>query len=58
VTIRNLARRLERQEEQMTPEDDPTVWVILVVDSDGTATPSGIRIEWPAPGGAQSHRRR
>jgi len=37
-------------EEQVIPEDERKVWEIVIVDSDGTKTPSGIRIEMPAPG--------
>jgi hypothetical protein len=45
MITRTLARRLERLEEQMTPEGDPKVWVIIVVASDSTRTPTGERIE-------------
>jgi hypothetical protein len=54
---RNLSLRLDRLEQQLIPEDEPKVWEIVMVDSDGTTTPSGIRIEWPAPGSPQIHRR-
>jgi len=47
MTSRSLARRLERLEVELIPEDDPKVWEIIVVDSDGTRTPAGIRIEMP-----------
>jgi len=45
MSSKNLARRLHRLEERMIPEDEPKVWEIIVVDSDGTKTPSGIRVE-------------
>jgi hypothetical protein len=45
---RSLARRLERLEEQVIPDDERKVWEMIVVDSDGTRTASGIRVEWPA----------
>jgi hypothetical protein len=51
---RNLYQRLERLEQQSIPEDESKVWEII--DSDGTATPSGIRIEWPTPGSGHCHR--
>jgi hypothetical protein len=47
MITRILARRLEQLEEQMTPEGDPKVWEIIIVDSDGTRTPTGERIEMP-----------
>jgi hypothetical protein len=46
MTSRSLARRLERLEEQVIPEDERKVWEMIIVDSDGTRTPTGIRIEW------------
>ena len=42
---RNLHRRLERLEEQTMPMDEPNVWQIVMVDSDGTQT-LGEQIEW------------
>ena len=56
MTSKSFARRLERLEEELIPEDDSKVWEIILVDSDGTSTPSGIRIEWPTPGSVHSHR--
>jgi hypothetical protein len=50
MTSRSLARRLERLEEQVIPEDERKVWEMIIVDSDGTRTPTGIRIEMPGPG--------
>lgn len=50
MTGRSLSRRLERLEEELIPEDDPKVWEIIVVESDGTRTPTGIRVEMPPPG--------
>jgi hypothetical protein len=47
MTSRSLARRLERLEEQTMPIDEPKVWQIVLVDSDGTQT-LGQRIEWSA----------
>jgi hypothetical protein len=44
---RSLARRLERLEEQVIPEDELKVWQIVIMDSDGTKT-LGERIEWSA----------
>jgi hypothetical protein len=44
---RSLPRRLERLEEHIIPEDERKVWEIIIVDSDGTRTPTGIRIEMP-----------
>jgi hypothetical protein len=38
MTGRSLSRRLERLEEHTMPEDEPTVWEIILVDSDGTRT--------------------
>ena len=43
--IRSLYRRLERLEEQTMPMDEPKVWQIVFVDSDGTQTLDD-RIEW------------
>jgi hypothetical protein len=48
MTSRSLARRLERLEEEMIPEDEPKVWEMIIVDSNRTRTTSGIRVEWPA----------
>lgn len=45
MTSRSLARRLERLEEQVIPEDELKVWQIVIMDSDGTKT-LGERIEW------------
>jgi len=45
MTSRSLARRLERLEEQVIPEDELKVWQIVIIDSDGTKT-LGERIEW------------
>jgi len=50
MTSRSLVRRLERLEERVIPEDERKVWEIVIVDSDGTRTPTGERIEMPAPG--------
>ena len=50
MTSRSLVRRLERLEEQVIPEDERKVWEMIIVDSDGTRTPTGIRIEMPPPG--------
>ena len=50
MTSRNLARRLDRLEEQMIPEDERKVWEIMIVDSDGTRTPTGERIEMSPSG--------
>ena len=47
MTGRSLSRRLDRLEEELIPEDDPKVWEIIIVDSDGTRTPTGERIEMP-----------
>jgi len=44
---RSLARRLERLEEQVIPEDELKVWQIVIMDSDGTKK-LGERIEWSA----------
>jgi hypothetical protein len=49
MIARNLARRLKRLEEYILPRDDPKTWEIVQVDSDGTRTPTNIRIEMPAP---------
>jgi hypothetical protein len=46
---RTLHRRLERLEEQTLPMDEPKVWQIVFVDSDGTQT-LGDRIEWSPRG--------
>ena len=46
---RNLYRRLERLEEQTMPMDEPKVWQIIILDSDGTQT-LGDQIEWPSCG--------
>jgi hypothetical protein len=50
MTGRSLSRRLERLEEHTMPEDEPTVWEIILVDSDGTRIPTGERIEMPPSG--------
>jgi len=50
MTSRSLVRRLERLEAHIVPEDERKIWEIVVVDSDGTRTPTGIRIEMPPPG--------
>jgi hypothetical protein len=55
MTSRNLARRLERLEEELIPEDDPKSWEIIIVDSDSTRTPNGIRIDMPRGGRAKGH---
>jgi len=44
----SLLRRLERLEQHIMPEDEPRVWEIIIVDSDGTRTPTGERIEMPS----------
>ena len=49
MTRSSLARRLERLEEQVIPEDERKIWEMIIVDSDGTRTPSGIRVEMPPP---------
>jgi hypothetical protein len=49
MMTRTLYRRLERLEEQTMPMDEPKVWQIVVLDSDGTQT-LGDRIEWSARG--------
>ena len=48
MTARSRAHRLEQLERELIPEDDPKVWEMIIVDSDGTRTPSGIRIEMPS----------
>ena len=50
MTARSLARRLDRLEQQLIPEEEPKVWEIVIVDSDGTRTPTGKRIEMPPSG--------
>ena len=45
MTSRSLARRLERLEEHIVPEDELKVWRIVIMDSDGTKT-LGEMIEW------------
>jgi hypothetical protein len=42
---KTLSRRLERLEEQIAPLEEPRVWQIVYVDSDGNRT-DGERIEW------------
>jgi hypothetical protein len=44
---RSLHRRLVRLGEQMKPMDEPKVWQIILMDSDGTQT-LWRRIEWSA----------
>jgi hypothetical protein len=46
---RTLHRRLERLEEQTLPMDEPKVWQIIILGSDGTRT-LGERIEMPSYG--------
>jgi len=46
---RNLHRRLERLEGQTMPMDEPKVWQIVFVDSDGMQT-LGELIEWRSRG--------
>jgi hypothetical protein len=55
---RNLARRLDRLEEQLISEEEPKVWEIIIVDSDRTRTPTGDRIEMSSSGPAPWRRLR
>ena len=48
VINRNLARRLERLEDRLTPEIVRRVWQIIIVDADGSRR-EGETIEWQAP---------
>ena len=45
---RNLARRLDRLEEQMMPLNARKVWHVITINSDGTRAPSVLFVEWPS----------
>jgi hypothetical protein len=49
MNARGLSRRLDRLEQRILPLDQPKVWEVVQVDSDGTRTPTNIRIEMPPP---------
>jgi hypothetical protein len=57
MITRNLARRLERLEEVITPESVRRVWQIVIVDSDGSRR-EGEKIEWQAPRPVRALRKR
>jgi hypothetical protein len=58
MTGRSLSRRLELLEERIIPADEPTSFQIILVDSDGTRTPTGVRIEMPPPGRTRGAKKR
>jgi len=45
MNARGLSRRLDRLEQHILPLDQPKVWEVVQVDSDGTRTPTGITIQ-------------
>jgi len=49
MNARGLSRRLDRLEQHILPLDQPKVWEVVQVDSNGTRTPTGIMIEMPPP---------
>ena len=54
---KGVSRRLERLEEQMAPPAEPRVWLIVIVDSDGSRRDDSI-IKWQPPMPAQQRKRR